>query len=118
MEMQLRGFLYKGICQKFAQTAGQILDHSALSSGSFGTGRSCGLEAVKVDAERDNEMFQQCAPPASDQQLCVTLSHAHVQTHSSKGKMGNRDNRKDCFSSGADTNAIIQTKCNIPHKLL
>lgn len=77
----MRGFWYKGIRQKSAQTAGQILDHSALSSGSFGTGKSWGLEAVKVDAERDNEMFRQCAPPTSDRQLCVTLTHAHARTN-------------------------------------
>ena len=50
--------------------------------------KSRGLEAVKVDTERDNETFWQHAllplTSTSDQQLCVTLAHAH--THRCKGK--------------------------------
>lgn len=57
--------------------------------------KSRGLEAVKVDTERDNEMFWQRAPlpltSTSDQQLCFTLAHA--RTHRRKSKKGSRVNR-------------------------
>lgn len=114
-------FIYSscGACytQNMLKVCRTNLDLSVLWSGSFRRDKSWGLEAVKVDTERDNETFWQCALLLLTQVInhCVPRLHMHMHEpiaakvkKKKNKKKGNRDKRKHCFSSAANTNAIIK----------
>lgn len=89
----------KGLLDKF-------LDPSALLKWQFwGGDTSRGLEAVKVDAERDNETFWQREPlpltPPTSVQLCRMHEHTVAKVKRATGIT-----EKNCFSAAADTNEV------------
>ncbi len=48
---------------------------------------------------------------------CVSHLHVHMHEHTD-AKVKRATGITDCFSRAANTNAVIKTKCNLPHKLL